>query len=105
MLRRVFVIGLMAACHPAPAPTVVHAPPPAVATPLAQTAPVRQDFELSVEMRPGPLHEVLATGHECRETSPSPIDDTPMPITGRRLVITTTPTVCARHRDAWPVLH
>jgi len=70
MLRSVFVIGLMAACHPAPAPTVVHPPPPAVATPLAQTAPVRQDFELTVDVAPGPLHEVLATGHGPCDSQP-----------------------------------
>jgi hypothetical protein len=103
-LRRACVIAMLGACHPTPAPTVVHAAPPTVAAPVSQAAPVRQDFELSVELLPGPLHEVLATGHECRQPPTSPIDDTPVPIDGRRLIITATPTACARHRDGRPVL-
>jgi hypothetical protein len=67
MLRLVFATVLMAACHPAPAPTVVHAAPIAAAQP-APTSRVRQDFEMSDAIQPGPLHEVLATGHECRQT-------------------------------------
>jgi hypothetical protein len=67
MLRRVFVIGMLAACHPAPAPTIVHVPPPMVAAPIAQTSPVRQDFEL-VLAPVTPLAETIVTGHGACET-------------------------------------
>jgi len=111
MLRLVFATAVLAACHPAPAPTVVHAAPIA---PLAAALPtpivtqVRQDYELLTAMPPGPLHEVIATGHECKQERPGPIDDEPLPVpplTGRRLLITVTPIACERHRDGQPVLH
>ncbi|HET9989906.1 MAG TPA: hypothetical protein VFQ65_15355 [Kofleriaceae bacterium] len=72
MLRRVFVIAMLAACHPAPAPTVVRAAPVAT-VPATRSAPVRQDYEVTTDFA-GPLHEVLATGHRCDERRPnSPI--------------------------------
>jgi hypothetical protein len=105
MLRSVFVIAMLAACHPAPAPTVVRTTPAAAAVHAPAPAPVRQDYELAVDLSPGPLHEVLATGHECRQERRGPIDDEPVPIDGRRLIITATPIACERHRDGQPVLH
>ena len=68
MLRRVFVIATLAACHPAPAPAVVH-PAPVAAAPITQTSPVRQDFDL-VYASYGPLAETIVTGHGPCETSP-----------------------------------
>ena len=95
MLRLVFATALLAACHPAPAPTVVHAAPIAAA-PAAQTSPVRQDFEMSGAIQPGPLHEVLATGHECRQAPVSqptgPIE--PIQPIDRPLQIATEPAAC-----------
>jgi hypothetical protein len=99
MLRSVFAIAVLAACHPTPAPTVVRAAPNAAAEPTLQATPVRQDFDASEAVQAGPLHEVLATGHECRQP-PGPIDD--QPVTGRPLRITVTPIACGpvadRHR-------
>jgi hypothetical protein len=69
MLRRVFVIGIMTACHPAPAPTVVHATAPVIAAPITRTSPVRQDFDL-VYASYGPLAETIVTGHGPCETQP-----------------------------------
>jgi hypothetical protein len=104
MLRLVFATALIAACHPAPAPTVVRATPVAAA-PIVDTSPVRQDFEAIDATVLGPLHEVLATGHECRQQPTGPIDDAPVPIGGRRMLITASPDACERHRDGRPVLH
>jgi hypothetical protein len=107
MLRLVFATAILAACHPAAAPTVVHASAPIAAAPITQTSPIRQDFELLDGMARGPLHEVLATGHECRQQQRGPIDDEPVtgPVPGRRLLISVTPIACERHRDGLPVLH
>ncbi len=72
MLRLVLVTAVLAACHPAPAPTVVHAAPLA---PLVQRAvtpaasPVRQDFDL-VYASYGPLAETIVTGHGPCEIQP-----------------------------------
>jgi hypothetical protein len=112
MLHRAFVIMTVGACHPAPVPTVVHAPSPAAAAPVTRSAPVRQDFELV--LGPAPLAEVIATGHECRaESSPierprpgthepvqGPIDDTTLHPIERPLDIMAEPTACQadRHR-------
>ncbi|MEP6861715.1 MAG: hypothetical protein ABJE66_13900 [Deltaproteobacteria bacterium] len=68
MLRRVFVIGLMTACHPAPAPTVVHSPAPASAAPITQTSPVRHDFDPVGVISYSPLAETIVTGHGPCET-------------------------------------
>jgi len=109
MLRSVFVIATLAACHPAPAPTVVRATP-VVAVPAPGATPVRQDFDVGEAVQPGPLHEVLATGHECKQ-EPGPIDE---PVTGRPLLITATATpaecgpVADRHRPLdvpWAASH
>ena len=111
MLRLVFATAVLAACHPAPAPTVVRGAPSApiaTALPTPSVTPVRQDYELLEAMSPGPLHEVLATGHECKQERPGPIDDEPLPVPpvpGRRLLITVTPIASERHRDGQPVLH
>jgi len=112
MLRSVFAIALMAACHPAPAPTVVHATPLAMpAATTAPTSPIRQDFELLGTSPVGPLHEVLATGHECeqeRQGPTGPIGEQlprPAPLSGRRLIITVSPDACQRHRNGQPLLH
>lgn len=101
MLRSVFAIALIAACHPAPAPTVVRAAPLAAA-PTAPASPIRQDFETLDAPGPGPLHEVIATGHECKQEQPTPIDGRPMPSTAPTLQITATPAGCARPEHGVP---
>jgi len=69
MLRSVFAIAFVMACHPAPAPTLARAAPQA-APPIAQTSPVRQDFDFQLASY-GPLAETITTGHGPCET-PAP---------------------------------
>jgi len=101
MLRSVFAIALVAACHPAAAPTVARAPATAAVAPSAppNAAPVRQDPAIEDARFQGPLREVIATGHECKQDRSSPIEDGPMPVPGPRLMISVTPAGCERHRE------
>lgn len=101
MLRMVFATAVLAACHPAPAVTVVHAAPIGVA-PITHASPVRQDFV--VQLAAMPLAEVVTTGHECRATpapipwpTPAPADDDPLvPLNRRPLLITAGPVSTCR---------
>jgi len=108
MLRSVFAIALVAACHPAAAPTVARAPATAAVAPTARpnAAPVRQDPAIEDARFQGPLREVIATGHECKQRRPSPIDDRPVPMPPPQM-ITATPAGCEAHRELphEPLLH
>jgi len=108
MLRSVFAIALVAACHPAAAPTVARAPATTAVAPTAppNAAPVRQDPAIEDARFQGPLREVIATGHECKQRRPSPIDDRPVPMPLPQM-ISVSPAGCETHRELphEPLLH
>jgi hypothetical protein len=77
--------------------------PTHVAPVAAAASPVRQDYEPVDVTAPGPLHEVLATGHECRQQSPGPIDGqqmpAPIPMERPTLQVMAEPSRCAPFVD------